>query len=123
MDRNRQVILAIFVLALAALACNAATGGGGGGDDPAGPTATPSPRVILSDDFSSSQWGTGTDADSSVEYASSALQIRVERRIVASKKVSALDASRHAGALDEVAHCAAGGRAIARIGMGQATRD
>ena len=77
MDRNRQVILAIFVLALAALACNAATGGGGGGDDPAGPTATPSPRVILSDDFSSSQWGTGTDADSSVEYASSALQMIV----------------------------------------------
>ncbi len=74
---NRQVILAIFVLALAALACNAATGGGGGGDEPTGPTATPSPRVILSDDFSSSQWGTGTDADSSVEYASSALQMIV----------------------------------------------
>lgn len=74
---NRQVILAIFVLALAALACNAATGGGGGEDEPTGPTATPSPRVILSDDFSSSQWGTGTDADSSVEYASSALQMIV----------------------------------------------
>lgn len=76
MNRNRQVILAIFVLALAALACNAVAGGDGG-DDPTGPTSTPSPRVILSDDFSSSQWGTGTDADSSVEYANSALQMIV----------------------------------------------
>lgn len=74
MKRNRQIVFAIFVLALVALACNAATGGGG---DPTGPTSTPSPRVILSDDFSSSQWGTGTDADSSVEYASSALQMIV----------------------------------------------
>ena len=75
MNRNRQIILAIFVLALAALACNAVTGGGG--DDPTGPTSTPSPRVIFSDDFSSSQWGTGTDADSSVEYASGVLQMIV----------------------------------------------
>jgi hypothetical protein len=77
MKRNRQIILAIFVLALAALACSAVTGGGGGGGDPTGPTSTPSPRVILSDDFASSQWGTGTDADSSVEYANSALQMIV----------------------------------------------
>lgn len=77
MKRNRQIIFAIFVLALAALACNAVTSGGGGGGDPTGPTSTPSPRVILSDDFSSSQWGTGTDADSAVEYASSALQMIV----------------------------------------------
>ena len=78
MNRNRQIILAIFVLALAALACNAVAGGGGGGtDDPTGPTSTPSPRVIFSDDFSSSQWGTGTDADSSVEYANNALQMIV----------------------------------------------
>ena len=76
MNRNRQIILAIFVLALVALACNAVTGGGAG-DDPTGPTSTPSPRVILSDDFSSSQWGTGTDADSSVEYASGVLQMIV----------------------------------------------
>jgi hypothetical protein len=33
--------------------------------------------VLLSDDFSSSQWGTGTDADSSVEYANEALQFIV----------------------------------------------
>jgi serine/threonine protein kinase len=33
--------------------------------------------VLLEDDFSSSQWGTGTDADSSVEYANEALQMIV----------------------------------------------
>jgi hypothetical protein len=71
MRRNTKIILAIVCLAIAALACNAVTGGG------SGPTATPSPRVILSDDFSSAQWGTGTDADSSVEYANNALQMIV----------------------------------------------
>lgn len=77
MRRNRQIILAIFCLALAALACNAVTSGGGGGSDPTGATATPSPRVILTDDFSSTQWGTGTDSNSSVEYANNALQVIV----------------------------------------------
>jgi len=76
MKSNDRIIFAIFVLALAALACNAVTDGGGGGE-PTGPTSTPSPSVILSDDFSSAQWGTGTDADSSVEYANGALQIIV----------------------------------------------
>lgn len=76
MKRN-NVILAIAALALAMLACNAVTGGGNGGTDPTGATATPSPQVILSDDFSSAQWGTGTDADSSVEYANNALQMIV----------------------------------------------
>ena len=38
----------------------------------------PSPgSVIISDDFSSMQWGTGTDADRSVEYADTALQMIV----------------------------------------------
>jgi hypothetical protein len=77
MKRNNRIIYAIFVLALAALACNGVSGGGGGGDDPTGATSTPSPRVILSDDFSSPQWGTGTDTDSAVEYANSALQMIV----------------------------------------------
>ena len=77
MKRNNRIIFAVFVLALAALACNAVTGAGGGGADPTGATFTPSPRVILSDDFSSPQWGTGTDADSSVEYANGALQMIV----------------------------------------------
>lgn len=75
MRRNNQIIFAIVALTLATLACNAVTGGGG--TDPTGATSTPSPRVILSDDFSSAQWGTGTDADSSVEYAGDALQMIV----------------------------------------------
>jgi len=64
MKRNTKIILAIVCLAVAGLACNAVTGGGGG-------------NVLLSDDFSAAQWGTGTDADSSVEYANNALQMIV----------------------------------------------
>lgn len=77
MKRNNKIILAIVCLALAALACNAVTGGGGGGGDTPGSTSTPSPTVLLSDDFSLAQWGTGTDADSAVEYADGALQMIV----------------------------------------------
>ena len=84
MKRNNRIILAVAVLALAALACNAVIGGNvvteeaGGGDTPLdGSTSTPSPQVILSDDFSTERWGTGTDADSSVEYANNALQFIV----------------------------------------------
>jgi hypothetical protein len=33
--------------------------------------------VLLSDDFSSARWGTGTDANSSVEYADGALQMLI----------------------------------------------
>lgn len=76
MKSNHRIILVIAILALAALACNAVTGGGGD-TPPDGPTSTPSPRVILSDDFSSNRWGTGTDADSSVEYADGALRVIV----------------------------------------------
>ena len=76
MKMRNEIISAILVLALATLACNAVTGGDGG-EDPTGPTSTPSPRVILSDDFSSAQWGTGTDADSAVEYTNGALQMIV----------------------------------------------
>lgn len=71
MKRNNRIIFAILTLALAALACSAVTGGGG---DPTGPT------VILSDDFSSTRWGTGTDADSFVEYENGALRIIVYTR-------------------------------------------
>ena len=77
MKRNHAIFFAIFALALATLACSAVTSGGGGGEDPAGLTLTPSPRVVLSDDFSSAQWGTGTDTNSSVEYANAALQMIV----------------------------------------------
>jgi hypothetical protein len=68
-------ILAVASFVLASLACQAVTGGGGGGVDPT-PAAPPS-TVIFSDDFSSTQWGIGTDADSSVEYANNALQMIV----------------------------------------------
>jgi hypothetical protein len=76
MKRRNEIVLAVLILTLTMLACNAIMGGGGG-EDPTGATSTPSPRVILSDDFSSTSWGTGTDADSSVEYANSALQFIV----------------------------------------------
>jgi len=85
MKSNTKVILAVACVALAALACEAVTGGG---DTPVAPIDTGVPvvptevqpstgDVLLSDDFSSAQWGTGTDADSSVEYASEALQMIV----------------------------------------------
>lgn len=80
MKRNPQIMIAVGCLALAALACNAVTGGGGGGVTPDAPTSTPSPQVLLSDDFSSERWGTGTDADSSVEYANGALQMIVYKQ-------------------------------------------
>ncbi len=73
MKMNSKIPLAIACLALAALACQAVTGIGGS-------TSTPSPKVILSDDFSSSQWGTGTDSDSSIEYANNALQMIVFKK-------------------------------------------
>jgi hypothetical protein len=69
MNRKTGIILAIAALALAALACNAIMGGGA--------TPTAASTVILSDDFSSAVWGTGTDADSSIEYVNNALQVIV----------------------------------------------
>ena len=68
MRSNMKVFMAIACLALAALSCQALSnlGGDGGG-----------PEVLLEDDFSSETWGTGTDADSSVEYANGALQMIV----------------------------------------------
>ena len=80
MKNNVRMMLATGVLALAALACQA-LGGGASGDD-APPSVSPDPiqpepDVILSDDFSSALWGTGTDADSMVEYVNEALNIVV----------------------------------------------
>jgi hypothetical protein len=79
MNRKTKINLAVAGLALAALACQAIASGG---EDPAevdpnAPTSTPSPRVIFSDDFAEQTWGTGTDSDSSVEYANEALQMIV----------------------------------------------
>jgi hypothetical protein len=50
---------------------------GGGTEESPDVTSTPSPTVLLRDDFSSIQWGHATDADSSVEYANNALQMIV----------------------------------------------
>ncbi len=59
-----KFFVGMIVLSLAALAC-----------------ATPDINSLLnplpSDDFSSNTWGTGTDSDSSVEYANDALQFIV----------------------------------------------
>ena len=63
MTSKFRINFAVGVLALAALACSALNLGGA--------------KVILRDDFSSQDWGTGTDADSSVEYAGDALNITV----------------------------------------------
>ena len=92
MKGNVRIVLAVAVLSLAAMACQAMTGGGNV-DAPDIPTIEVpdieiptievpdilSNDVILSDDFSSEQWGTGTDADSSVEYSNEALQFIVNK--------------------------------------------
>ncbi|MBN2119324.1 MAG: hypothetical protein JW730_22320 [Anaerolineales bacterium] len=62
MTRNTRTILAVVCLALAGLACQALPAGGAG-------------QLPFSDDFSSEQWGTGSDADSSIAYADNALQM------------------------------------------------
>jgi len=91
MKRNNVFIVAVVSLGLAVLACQAVTGGGTNTEAPPAntdappsntesftlPTQPSSGNVLLSDDFSSTQWGTGTDADSSVEYANEALQFIV----------------------------------------------
>lgn len=63
--KNNRILLAVVVLAIAALACQLPGGLGS--------------NVVLSDDFSSATWGTGTDADSSVEYANNTLHFIVFR--------------------------------------------
>ncbi|MCC6501338.1 MAG: hypothetical protein IT313_13815 [Anaerolineales bacterium] len=63
--KSSRILFAVVVLAVAALACQLPGGLGS--------------NVVLSDDFSSATWGTGTDADSSVEYANDALQFIVFR--------------------------------------------
>ena len=104
MKSTNRVFLAIATLALVALSCQAVSNlGGGGGETPVVSTSAPlnpvdttdipgsteapttdapvdtqpTGDVILEDDFSSAQWGTGTDTDSSVEYVNDALQIIV----------------------------------------------
>lgn len=84
MNGNFRIFLAVAGLVMASLACQTVMGDGGLQTPPEtqNPPETqtpqePQPAVLLSDDFSSSYWGTGTDADSSVEYSNEALQIIV----------------------------------------------
>jgi len=91
MKSKTRITLAITALALAALACQAISGGGTDippvDVNPPDTNVTEPPIIdippifgggpLLSDDFSSERWGTGTDADSSVEYSNEALQFIV----------------------------------------------
>jgi hypothetical protein len=88
MNGNSRFILAIASLGLAVLACQAVTSGGSNTvvppantENPVNPTTIATQpttgNVLLQDDFSSTQWGTGTDTNSSVEYADEALQFIV----------------------------------------------
>lgn len=62
MKSSNKIFIAIGCLTLAAMACSALSGLGGS-------------SAILQDDFSSEQWGTGTDSDSSIEYENGALHL------------------------------------------------
>src|SRR5512143_2199484 len=70
MKSNHKIILAVVCLLLSGLACRAVTGTG------TGPGAN-TQKTILSDDFSSTGWGTATDQDSSIQYADQALRMVV----------------------------------------------
>jgi len=72
MNNKISGVLAIASLVLATLACQTVLGGGSDSTP-----AAPSSSIIFSDDFSSDQWGVGSDSDSSVEYANNALQMMV----------------------------------------------
>jgi hypothetical protein len=61
--KNSKVLLAVVTLVLTSLACS-----------------VPGSRALLQDDFSGeSTWGTGTDADSSVEHLNEALKFFVNK--------------------------------------------
>ena len=95
MNRNMKVFSAIASLALAALACQAAAGAPtsnaptdsapGVPEDTAVPLPTePEPpadnsEILFEDDFSAGMnvWGTGTDADSAVEYVDETLNFQI----------------------------------------------
>ena len=69
MNRNSiKVLLAVSLLVLVSLSCNAISSLQGQGSG-----------ALLKDDFSNSKsgWGTGTDSNSSVEYADGGLQMQV----------------------------------------------
>ncbi|NPV75443.1 MAG: hypothetical protein HPY59_03615 [Anaerolineae bacterium] len=76
MNRKFQVFLPIAFLVLASLACGTFSGGGESTPLPT-ETQPPAVKTLLSDDFTSSRWGTATDANGSIEYANAALQFMI----------------------------------------------
>ena len=83
MKSNRKLFLVVACLALAALSCQAVSslveGGATATDVPDAQIPEPG-DVLLQDDFSSTGWGTGTDADSSVEYVNGTLQMIINTK-------------------------------------------
>jgi len=96
MKNDFKILIAIAGLALAALACQALNNAPSNNDVPkVAPANTNVPDVnvppaptqtkqttsnsdtLFNDDFSREQWGTGTDADSSVEYVDEALNLQI----------------------------------------------
>ena len=59
--KRKQIFLALAILMLASLACNALSGGGGGGDSPVAPSGGDSPATAAPQDSNSS----GGNADTS----------------------------------------------------------
>lgn len=83
MKSNRNMLLAVACLALAALSCQAFSNLVGTGATATNVPDGQSPQsgdALLQDDFSSTGWGTGTDSDSSVEYADGKLQMVVNTK-------------------------------------------
>ncbi len=90
MNIRSRIFLVVTALSATALACQALNLGGAPVQEDSAPsvpvlpanTQPPAPvipqgKVIFRDDFSSDRWGTGTDADSAVEYVNEALNFNV----------------------------------------------
>jgi hypothetical protein len=84
MKGDTKIVLVMAFLLLATSACQAGTNGASetsvppaNTDGSTTPTQPGTGNVLLSDDFSSLQWGTGTDSNSSVEYSNKTLQMKI----------------------------------------------
>jgi hypothetical protein len=82
MKSNRKLLFVVACLALVVLSCQAGSSlaGEGTSTDVPGSQNPGAGDVLLEDDFSSTGWGTGTDSDSSVEYANGTLQMIVNTK-------------------------------------------
>jgi len=77
MKRQNKIIVMACCLALGVLGCQPAAGAG---DNTPVPSTEPEPgggNVLLTDDFSSEGWGTGTDVERSIEYVNGTLQMTI----------------------------------------------